>query len=384
MARLGDVCTIYTGTGFPVQYQGKTTGEYPFYKVGDISKNVLKGYQRLRLCENYISSDVVLKIKGTILPANTVVFAKIGEAVKLNRRAITESDCLVDNNVMGICPDATALDLQYFFHYMCNLQLGKYAEATTVPSIKKSVIEEIEVPIPSLEKQHKIAIVLDKINDLVMLRKRQIDKLDEAINSRFQELFGDISVNDREWEVHPLGELCSIVRGGSPRPIGNFLGGDVPWIKIGDAASGENIYLYMTKEHIIQEGIRKSRFIKAGSLIFANCGDSLGFARIITFDGCIHDGWLALEDITKKLDKIFLLQALNQMTEHFRRLAPTGTQPNLNTAIMKAHKQVVPPIDLQREFSAFAVQVEKSKAAAQKSLDKFLLLKASLMQQYFG
>jgi len=101
--------------------------------------------------------------------------------------------------------------------------------------------------------------------------------------------------------------------------------------------------------------------VKAGSLIFANCGVSLGFARIITFDGCIHDGWLAMEDIDERLDKVFLLQALNQMTDHFRRIAPAGTQPNLNTAIMKAYKQIIPPVELQKEFIAFVEQTDKSK-----------------------
>ena len=100
----------------------------------------------------------------------------------------------------------------------------------------------------------------------------------------------------------------------SPHEIEKYLGGDIPWIKIGDATDGENVYLHSTKEHIIQDGVKKSRMVKSGSLIFANCGVSLGFARIITFDGCIHDGWLAMEDIDERLDKVFLLQALNQMT----------------------------------------------------------------------
>ena len=94
---------------------------------------------------------------------------------------------------------------------------------------------------------------------------------------------------------------------------------DIPWIKIGDATDGDSIYLTSTKEYIIQEGVKKSRLVKAVSLIFANCGVSLGFARIINFDGCIHDGWLAMEDIDGRFDKVFLLQALNQMTEYFRR-----------------------------------------------------------------
>ena len=152
---------------------------------------------------------------------------------------------------------------------------------------------------------------------------------------------------------YPLGELCTIVRGGSPRPIERYLGGTIPWIKIGDATTGENIYLNSTKEYIIQEGVKKSRMIKAGSLIFANCGVSLGFARIITFDGCIHDGWLAMEDIDEKLDKIFLLYSLNQMTEYFRKTAPAGTQPNLNTNIMKMHRQIVPPMEMQKAFISF-------------------------------
>lgn len=194
-------------------------------------------------------------------------------------------------------------------------------------------------------------------------RQNELVKLDELIKARFVELFGDININDKNWDCEPLGELCTIVRGGSPRPIEQFLGGDVPWIKIGDATDGDNTYLRSTKEHIIQEGVKKSRLVKAGSLIFANCGVSLGFARIITFDGCIHDGWLAMEDIDERLDKVFLLQALNQMTEHFRAIAPAGTQPNLNTTIMKAYKQVIPPIELQKEYIRFTGQVNKSKVA---------------------
>ena len=68
-----------------------------------------------------------------------------------------------------------------------------------------------------------------------------------------------------------------------------------------------------------------------------------------------------MENIDERLDKVFLLQALNQMTEHFRAIAPAGTQPNLNTAIMKSFKQVIPPIKLQRYFIRFVEQVDKSK-----------------------
>ena len=238
-----------------------------------------------------------------------------------------------------------------------------------------------EIP---LDQQICICNTLDKIHLLIGSRKKQLTKMDDLIKSRFVEMFGDININDKGWTIQPLGELCTIVRGGSPRPIEQFLGGDVPWIKIGDATEGESIYLHSTKEHIIQEGVKKSRLVKSGSLIFANCGVSLGFARIIKFDGCIHDGWLAMEDIDERIDKVFLLQSLNQMTEHFRTIAPAGTQPNLNTAIMKAYRQIIPPIELQKQYIDFVAQVDKLKSAVQAALDKTQLLFDSLMQEYFG
>lgn len=245
-------------------------------------------------------------------------------------------------------------------------------------------VSKYEVKYIDFEGQKAICERLDMIQGIINLQKRQRDKFDDLIKSRFVEMFGDININNKNWEIQPLGELCTIIRGASPRPIEQFLGGDIPWIKIGDATDGENTYLNSTKEHIIREGVQKSRLVKNGSLIFANCGVSLGFARIITFEGCIHDGWLAMEDIDQRLNKEFLLQTLNQMTEHFRAIAPAGTQPNLNTAIMKAHEQIIPPMELQKEFIVFVHQINKLKAVTQKRLEKTQLLFDSLMQQYFG
>ena len=257
------------------------------------------------------------------------------------------------------------IDRQYLYYFLRS-DLGRQmikakASGSVRDNLKLDMLKEMTIPDISVEQQKFCSSVLDKLHKLIQMRQQELQKLDEFIKARFVEMFGDININDKNWKYEPLGELCTIVRGGSPRPIEQFLGGDVPWIKIGDATDGDSIYLNSTKEHIIQEGIKKSRLVKEGSLIFANCGVSLGFARIITFDGCIHDGWLAMEDIDERLDKVFLLQALNQMTEHFRAIAPAGTQPNLNTAIMKAYKQVIPPIELQREFINFAKQVTKSK-----------------------
>jgi Restriction endonuclease S subunits len=149
---LGEVCTFFSGTGFPNDYQGNPSGKYPFYKVGDISRNVQNGNKQLQDCDNYIDDDVVSKIHGTIIPEGTVVFAKIGEALRLNRRAITSQNCLIDNNAMGIKPD-DELALGYFFQYMKLLDMGKYAGTTAMPSVRKSTLENVRILVPPIDKQ---------------------------------------------------------------------------------------------------------------------------------------------------------------------------------------------------------------------------------------
>ena len=276
------------------------------------------------------------------------------------------------------------MNVHWLYYAINAMNLGQYATGAAQPGLAVSKLETLSIEIPNISEQNKIAQTLYKVEQLVNFRKQQLAKLDELVKAQFVEMFGDINVNNKKWMTYPLGELCTIVRGGSPRPIERYLGGTIPWIKIGDATTGENIYLNSTKGYIIQEGVKKSRMIKAGSLIFANCGVSLGFARIITFDGCIHDGWLAMEDIDEKLDKIFLLYSLNQMTEYFRKTAPAGTQPNLNTNIMKMHRQIVPPMEMQKAFISFVKCADRQKQIVQQSLDKLELMKKALMQEYFG
>lgn len=274
-----------------------------------------------------------------------------------------KEECCIGRGLAALTPkvDKVSSEFIYWLLKAKNAELNSKGTGSTFKAIGRKVLEETLVPDITIEKQKEYAANIEKIYSIIQARKQELRALDNLIKSRFVELFGDININDKNWICQPLGELCTIVRGGSPRPIEKFLGGDVPWIKIGDATDGDNIYLNSTKEHIIQEGVKKSRLVKSGSLIFANCGVSLGFARIITFDGCIHDGWLAMEDIDERLDKVFLLQALNQMTQHFREIAPAGTQPNLNTAIMKAYKQIIPPMELQKDFIDFVTQIDKLK-----------------------
>ena len=355
------------------------TKDNKWISIADLSKCGKYIYET----KECISDDAVEDSGIGKIPANTVVMSF---KLSIGKAAITAEEMYSNEAIMSFRDKHIVNLTPEYIYYL--LLAHDWSDGTNKAvmgkTLNKATLSKVKVNIHSSEKQAEIVAYLNSVMNVISARQRQLEKLDELVKARFVELFGDINANDREWNIQPLGELCTIVRGGSPRPIEKYLGGDIPWIKIGDATDGESIYLHSTKEHIIQAGVSKSRMVKSGSLIFANCGVSLGFARIITFDGCIHDGWLAIEDIDERLDKVFLLQSLNQMTEHFRRIAPAGTQPNLNTAIMKAYNQIVPPLELQKEFIAFVEQTDKSKVAIQKALDEAQLLFDSLMQQYFG
>lgn len=260
----------------------------------------------------------------------------------------------------------------------------KNATGSTFLAISSNVVKDTQISFPSKDKQIQIASELDKITEMISKYDEQLKELDKLSQSIFYEMFGDPVENEKGWEVKHLGELCDIVRGGSPRPIQNYLGGNIPWIKIGDATKGDDIYLLSTKEHIKREGLSKTRLIPQGSLIFANCGVSLGFARIITFDGCIHDGWLALQRVKKQfINMIFLLKSLNLCTEYFRKLAPEGTQPNLNTTIMKNFAQILPPLPLQQSFARKIEAIEAMKSKVKKAKKEAETLLAARMQYWF-
>jgi len=364
MMLLKDCCDILDSMRVPITAKDRKKGPYPYCGANGVQDYVA----------DYIFNDEL------------VLLAEDGGNFGSEEKPIAykvSGKCWVNNHAHVLKPKA-GIDVDYLCYSLMFYKVDGMVNGATRMKLTQTAMRKMLIPSRKIKDQREIVGILNKVQVLIKEEKEQIERYDELIKSRFVEMFGDININNKGWDVQVLGELCTIIRGGSPRPIKQYLGGDIPWIKIGDATDSENIYLNSTKEHIIREGVKKSRMVKAGSLIFANCGVSLGFARIITFDGCIHYGWLAMEDIDSQLDKVFLLQSLNQMTDHFRKIAPEGTQPNLNTAIMKNYMQIIPPLKLQKEFITFSEQIDKLKFEQQQQLEKTQILFDSLMQQYFG
>lgn len=149
--------------------------------------------------------------------------------------------------------------------------------------------------------------------------------------------------------MRPLGELCLIERGGSPRPIDKYITDDpngINWIKIGDTT--ESMYITRTKERIIPEGMKKSRYVQKGDFLLSN---SMSFGRpyILDIDGCIHDGWLVIRDNEGVFDKRFLYYFLGSPVTYqkFKSMAVGGVVNNLNIDMVK--KILVPVLSIAEQ-----------------------------------
>lgn len=391
MAKLGEVCDFYAGTGFPNEYQGRVTGKYPFYKVGDISKNVLEGNRELKICANYVDEEVVQKLKGSILPPKTIVFAKIGEALKLNRRAITSCECLVDNNVMGIKAQNSRLNDEYLFYWLQNLNLSDYSESTTVPSVKKSRLQNIEIKVSPLEEQEKVVSTLNKLSDLILARKKQLSKLDELVKARFVEMFGDFEFNPKEFQVYHLCELCDV---GSSKRIyqeEQSISG-IPFLKVADLNELIDTGKYSCSTFIplerYEQLLHKELTPTENDILITSRG-TLGKCYIVQSDDEFYfqDGMISwLSNFSPKVSSIYIsyLFAQPYIQKQIESLQAGSTVAYLSIAMLKKINVILPPKKLQDDFATFVERVDQQKQTVQQSLEKLELMKKALMQEYFG
>ena len=363
--KLKDVCMFYSGTGFPIQYQGQTKGEYPFYKVGDIANNAIAGKIYLELCNNYISSDVAKMIKGCILPKDTVVFAKIGEALKLNRRAITSCDCLIDNNAMGIAPKLDSLRIQYFYFCMKNLKMQTLAESTTVPSVRKTVLEKYEIEVPSLVEQEEIEKKLTLTQKIIEKRRQELSYLDEIIKARFVEMFGDY-INEGG---KPLSELATITGGLTKNSKRNTFNLKMPYLRVANV-----FFNRLDLNEILEIGVREDEIgktlLEAGDLLFVEGNGSIEqIGRVAIWDGSInqilHQNHLIKARFHKKtiLPEYALFYFMSQEGRQ-QIISKSVSTSGLNSLSVNKISSLIlpmPPIELQERFAAFVTQVNKSK-----------------------
>lgn len=241
----------------------------------------------------------------------------------------------------------------YFLHILMNRHpyFLAFDDGVKQTNLSVSDVLNFETYYPEYEEQKQIGEYFRNLDRLITLhqRKCQID------GCRFQ---SPLAIT---WEQRKFSELVQIERGGSPRPIDDFIT-DAPnglnWVKIGDAPTQGN-YITKTAEKIRPEGLSKTREVHPGDLILSN-SMSFGKPYIMGIDGCIHDGWLLIRNTYGVFDLTFLCHLLGtpQMLSQYRSLAAGSTVNNLNKELVGNTYVTIPSITEQRVLGAYLEQLD--------------------------
>lgn len=244
--------------------------------------------------------------------------------------------------------------------------LTQAGNKATMASLNQDIIKRIPVNLPSRETQTRIVEILSTYDELIENNRRRMTLLEESARLLYQEWFVQLRFPGHEhvritngvpegWARITLGDVCQIRRGASPRPIQAFMGGTVPWFKIGDATSSSSMYVFRTAEHVTEEGAKKSVLLGPGELIISNSA-TCGLPYFTGVTGCIHDGWLLLQPSSFASRELLYLCLKAKREELVSSVGDGSTQKNLNTEAASRLTLVFPTSDLVTKEFDTAVQ----------------------------
>jgi type I restriction enzyme S subunit len=179
--RLKDVGTLVGGAGFPHDEQGREGDELPFFKVADLGK--AEAGRTMGDAESTVSYETASALHARIIPASSIVYAKIGAALLLNRRRITIRACCIDNNMTAFTPAFERLSTLWAWYWLSVIDFGRVANPGAVPSLSEGDQAILPIALPDLDEQRAIAAFLDrecgKIDTLISESERAIALLKE-------------------------------------------------------------------------------------------------------------------------------------------------------------------------------------------------------------
>lgn len=337
-------------------------GRYPIYGSGGIM-----GYANDYIC-----------------PAETVI---IGRKGSINKPIFADMPFWNVDTAFGLCADKAKLFPKYLYYFCVNFDFERLNTTVTIPSLTKSNLLNIEIPLPPLDEQRRIAAVLDKVSDLIAKRRKQLDKLDELVKARFVEMFGDPVRNPHNWIKVPLSQLADIHIG----PFGSLLHKE-DYI--------ENGHPLINPSHIIDGKIQPDNrltipnqkygelapyHLKIGDIVMGRRGE-MGRCAVVLQEGLLcGTGSLIIHPLGKvTADFIQKIISFPSFKKTIEDMAVGQTMPNLNVPIVSTLQIIKPPMEVQDRYYKFVSQNDKSKLTIQQSLDKMETLKKALMQEYFG
>lgn len=366
MARLGDICDILDYKRVPITAADRVSGPYPYYGANGVQDYVA----------DYIFDDELV-----LLAEDGGHFGSVDKPIAYR----VSGKCWVNNHAHVLKPKE-CVDVDYLCYSLMYKDVSAIVNGATRQKLTQADMREIEVPLLSLQEQKAVASNLEKVFDLISLRRQQLAKLDELVKARFVELFGTENEFGK-WPCCTIGDVADVCVGVVIKPTQYYTDNGIPAFRslnIGEMCVKDSDWVYFT-----EEGHKKNQksVIRKNDVLVVRSG-APGTACVATEK---YDGYNAVDIIiahpdNSKVNSIFLAVFTNMPHGMNQIRAKTGgaAQQHFNVGGYKAMNLIMPPIELQDQFAAFVEQTDKSKAAIQDSLDKLETLKKALMQRFFG
>lgn len=272
--------------------------------------------------------------------------------------------CCIGRGLAAITPDKSKVSLEFVYWFLKgkNAELKSKGTGSTFKAISKKILEEILIPDVGFDKQHEYAQMLEKIYVIIQTRKQELQKLDELIQSRFIELFGDPRSNPNNYDKKRLGDTCNVITGNTPsRSVDAYYGDYIEWIKTDNIVAGRLNPSFAT-EKLSEEGMSVGRIVDENAILMVCIAGSIASIgrvcitdRKVTFNQQIN----AIEP--QNYDVIFLYVLLQISKEYLVEDINMALKGILSKSRLQDKEFIVPPIEDQRVFAAFVAQTDKSK-----------------------
>lgn len=307
-----------------------------------------------------ISDSDKKRLNKYVLNEGDIVFSRVGSVDRCSYVDNKHLGWMFSGRCLRIRPRNVVYPL-YLYYYFCMENTKQFirniAVGATMPSINTKLMEDLKVPLPTMEMQQKIASILSALDDKIEFNNRINENLEQQAQALFKSWFLDYEPWDGfvpdSWNGGKLGDFAEIKRGGSPRPIQEYLSDSgLRWLKISDVTSLQTPFVIDIKDHIIEAGLRKTVFLKAGSLVLSNSATP-GVPKILDVDSCIHDGWLYFPE--SKFSKEYLYLYFKYIRQQLVNLSNGSVFNNLKTDILKGYPTILPDKDTLRRFDDIVV-----------------------------
>jgi type I restriction enzyme S subunit len=380
---LHKVCKI--GNGFAFKSEDYLETGIPLLRISNINNGIVN-FKDDTICvaENYLETkkDFIVEKGDVVIALSGATTGKYGIYISNEPALLNQRIGIIKSNV------SKKLDSKYFYFYLNILkdEILRKAGGAAQPNISTKEIGNLQIPLPNLPTQQKIATILDKADELRQYNKQLIEKYDALIHSLFLDIFGDPVRNEKGWKKLELKKFGKIITGNTPprNDDENYSSNFIEWLKT-DNINDKYVNVTQAKEYLSEKGFSKARFVENGALLVACIAgsiESIGRAsltdRKVSFNQQIN-AIQPFDDVNPK----YLYNLFKISKKHIQNHASNGMKRMLTKGEFEKILMIKPTLELQNQFAERVQLIETQKQQAQEALAKSEDLFQGLLQRAF-